>query len=159
MLRNFYKSILFFILNLIPKFNYFDNIRGLIFILLGVKSKKNFKVGSNAFIFSPEKLTVGKNCYIGVMSYLGNGYIEIGDDVLIGNNVSILPSNHQKDNQKPYRFGTPEFKKIVIEKGSWLCAQSIITAGVKISENSKIAAGSIMLKSNKDKKFIKGRYK
>lgn len=159
MLRNFYKSILFLILNFIPKFNYFDNARGHIFTLLGVKSGKNFKVGSNAFIFSPEKLIVGKNCYIGVMSYLGNGYIEIRDDVLIGNSVSILPSNHQKDSKKPYRFGKSEFKKIEIGSGSWLCANSIITAGVKISKNSKIAAGSIMLKSNKDEKFIKGLYK
>ena len=104
-------------------------------------------------------MTVGKNCYIGVMTYLGNGYIEIGDDVLIGNNVSILPSNHQKDSQNSYRFGKPVFEKIEIGSRSWLCAHSIITAGVKISENSKIAAGSIMLKSNKDEKFIKGLYK
>ena len=159
MLTKFYKSFLYIILEFVPKFNLFDKLRGYLFILLGVKCKKNFKVGSNAFIFSPEKMTVGRNCYIGVMSYLGNGIIEIGDDVLIGNNVSILPSNHQKDEQMSYRFGKPEFKKIRIGSGSWLCANSIITAGVEISDNSKIAAGSIILKSNKNEKFIKGLYK
>jgi len=159
MLTKFYKSLLIFILNLIPKFNLFDKVRGYIFILLGVKSGKNFKVGSNAFIFSPEKMTVGDNCYVGVMSYLGNGYIEIGDDVLIGNNVSILPSNHQKDELHSYRFSKPEFKKIKIGSGSWLCAQSIITVGVQISENTKVAAGTIVLKNNEDEKLIRGLYK
>lgn len=157
---NFFKKILIHsIINLLPKYNLFDKARGFFFILLGVKAGKNFKVGSNVLIFSPEKLIVEDNCYIGVMSYLGNGYIKIGNNVLIGNHVSILPSNHSSKGSDNFRFGEIDQKQINISDDCWICAQSIITAGVTISEKTLVAAGTKVLRSNKDDKFIKNIYK
>jgi len=159
MLNNLKKTLLYFLISLLPKFHKFDRLRGSLYILLGVKAGKNFKVGSNAFIFSPDKLTVGDNCYVGVMTYLGTGNIGIGNNVLIGNNVNILPSNHTDIGSGNFRFGQIDNKGIVIGNNCWLCAQSIIVAGVNISDNTKIAAGTIVLKSNAEQKFLKNIYK
>ncbi len=155
MLRSFYKILLIFIIDLIPKFRSLDKVRGYFYVLLGVNTGKNFKVASNVFIYSPQSLDVGDNCYIGVSSYLGNGEIFLGNNVLIGNNVSILPSNHTFDNSTGYRFSKPEFKKISIEDNVWICSNCIIVAGVTISKNSVVTAGTTVLKDNDQNKFIK----
>tara|TARA_Y100001970_G_C14055996_1_gene761579 strand:- start:365 stop:844 length:480 start_codon:yes stop_codon:yes gene_type:complete len=159
MIKTAYKSTIILLINLLPKINSFDSLRGTLYNLLGVKSGKNFKVGSNAFIFSPESLIVGDNCYIGVMTYVGSGNIKMGDNVLIGNHVSILPSNHTDREKGNFRFGRMENKGITIGNNCWLCAQSIIIAGVSISDNTKVAAGTVVLKSNYENKFLKNIFK
>ena len=155
MLKNLYKIFLLFIIDLLPKIRFLDKQRGYIYILLGANAGKNFKVASNVFIYSPQLLKVGDNCYIGVSSYLGNGEIALGNNVLIGNNVSILPSNHKFENATGYRFTKSDFKKISIDDNVWVCSNCIIVAGVKISKNSKISAGTTVLKDNDENKFLK----
>jgi maltose O-acetyltransferase len=105
----------------------------------------NFKIASNVFIFNPNELTVGDHVYIGFNSYLGQGEIELENEVLIGNFVSITASNHLSKNSS-YRFGGYEAKKILIKKGAWLAAQSSILAGVTVGFGAVVAAGSVVTK-------------
>lgn len=106
---------------------------------------KNFKVGSQAFIFNPNELLVGNDVYIGFNSYLGQGEIILKDEVLIGNFVSITASNHLLKNDS-FRFGGFESKPIIIGKGSWIGAHTSIVAGVIIGDCTLIAAGSVVTK-------------
>lgn len=115
----------------------------------------NFKVGSQAFIYNPNNLIVGDNVYIGFNTYLGQGEIELDDEVLIGNFVSITASNHLRK-KSSYRFGGFEVKKITIGCGTWIAAHSCITAGVKIGSGSLVAAGSVVTKSFGDNLIIGG---
>ena len=105
----------------------------------------NFKIASNVFIFNPNELKVGNDVYIGFNSYLGQGEIELEDEVLIGNFVSITASNHLSKNNS-YRFGGYEAKKILIKKGAWLAANSSILAGVTVGSGALVAAGSVVTK-------------
>lgn len=115
----------------------------------------NFKVGSQAYIFNPNGLSVGNHVYIGFNSYLGQGEIELDDEVLIGNFVSITASNHLiKGNS--FRFGGFKADPIKIGKGSWIGAQSAITAGVTIGKSCLIAAGSIVTKHVGDNTVVGG---
>src|SRR5690606_7593637 len=107
---------------------------------------KNFKLGSQAYIFNPNGLEVGDNVYIGFNTYLGQGEIKLEDEVLIGNFVSITASNHLiKGNS--FRFGGFRAEPIVVGKGTWIGAQSAITAGITIGNSCLIAAGSVVTKS------------
>ena len=104
---------------------------------------KNFKLGYGAFIFNPNQLAVGNDVYIGVMSYIGNGNADLDDEVLIGNHVSITPSNHTaKDGS--YRFGIPDSGEICIGKGVWLGAHVCVVSNVTICAGALIAAGSVV---------------
>ncbi len=116
---------------------------------------ENFKVGTQAFIYNPNGLSVGNHVYIGFNSYLGQGEIEMGDEVLIGNFVSITASNHLRK-EGSYRFGGYEPKKIVIGSGVWIAAHACIMAGVKVGKGSVIAAGSVLTKSVSENKVIGG---
>jgi len=119
------------------------------------KCGSNFKVGEGAFIYSPDRLEVGDNVYIGYCSYLGNGSIFLDNEVLIGNHVSITPANHLNKNGS-YRFGGSEYSEIRIGKGTWIAAHSCITAGVHIGTGSLVAAGAVVTKSFPDNVIIAG---
>ena len=116
---------------------------------------ENFKVASQAFIFNPNGLSVGNHVYIGFGSYLGQGEIDLSDEVLIGNFVSITASNHLiKDDS--FRFGGYKEERITIGKGTWIGSQTSITAGVEIGCSCLIASGAIVTKSFSDGLIIGG---
>lgn len=116
---------------------------------------KNFKVGAQAFIFNPNGLTVGDDVYIGFNSYLGQGEINLEDEVLIGNFVSLTASNHLLKGDS-FRFGGYQAEQITIGKGSWIGSQSSIMAGVHIGKTSLVASGSVVTKSFKNGGLVIG---
>jgi len=132
-----------------------DRARGKLYEPFLKSVGKNFKIGSQAFIFNPNGLSVGDNVYIGFNSYLGQGEIILDDEVLIGNFVSLTASNHlMKD--RSYRFGGFSAKPISIGKGSWLGSHSSVLAGVSIGGSCLIASGAIVTKTFGDGLLIAG---
>lgn len=110
---------------------------------------ENFKLGSQAFIFNPNGLIVGDHVYIGFNSYIGQGEVELKDEVLIGNFVSITASNHLMKGDS-FRFGGFKAEKIIVGQGTWIAAHASITAGVEIGNSCLVAAGAIVTKSIKE---------
>lgn len=74
--------------------------------------------------------------------------IKIEDDVLVGPGVHMYVINHSFSNREVpiYYQGHDEAKSIVLEKGCWVGANSIILPGLTIGMNSVVAAGSIVTK-------------
>ena len=132
-----------------------DSDRGKLYQKYLKSCGKNFKIAEQAFIYSPEKLVVGDNVYIGFSTYLGNGDIHLDDEVLIGNHVSITAANHLRSNGS-FRFGGSETKSIKVGAGTWIAAHSCITAGVSIGRGCLVAAGSIVTKNFGDNLLIAG---
>jgi maltose O-acetyltransferase len=151
----FYNILINIIKIFIPNDPSADKLRGILYKPLMKKCGKNFKVATGAYIYSPSKLSVGDNVYIGFSSYLGNGEIILEDEVLIGNFVSITPSNHSIKFGS-FRFGKPEFKPIIIRRGSWLAAHSCVLAGVEIGAGSLIAAGAVVTHDVSEKTIVTG---
>ncbi len=123
-----------------------DALRGLLYRPFLQSCGRNFKIASRAFIYNPAQLSVGDNVYIGFNSYLGQGQIDLKDEVLIGNFVSITASNHRKKNTS-YRFGGFTGAPIIIEQGAWLAAHCSITSGVHIGQGALVAAGAVVTKN------------
>lgn len=76
--------------------------------------------------------------------------IQIGDDVMIAANVSILDSDFHVIFPPEGRLTNPGYEfdqDIKIQKNVWIGTRSIILKGVSIGENSVIAAGSVVTKS------------
>ena len=140
---------------LIPDGPLGDRARGKLYEPYLKSYGKNFKMGSQAFIFNPNGLEVGNDVYIGFNSYLGQGEVKLEDEVLIGNFVSITASNHLIKGDS-FRFGGYKAESITIGRGSWIGAQSAITAGVSIGKSCLVAAGSIVTKSVNDSMVVGG---
>ncbi|VWD54632.1 transferase [Burkholderia lata] len=87
------------------------------------------KLGRNVF--------VNQNC-----TFYDLGGLEIGDDVMIGPNVSLITSGHPVEPSKRRDFVVA--KPIVIERNVWIGAGATIIGGVTVGENSVVAAGAVV---------------
>lgn len=79
--------------------------------------------------------------------------IYIGDYVIFGPGVTIITGDHRKDVAGRHISELTDSEKlseddqdVVIEKGAWIGANVTILKGVRIGEDSVIAAGSVVTK-------------
>jgi len=107
------------------------------------------------------KIQIGNNVYVGGGSSISSAdSVEIGDDVLISYKVFIMDhdshsvrySVRKNDLQNWWHHGGHDWSNIrsgpvVIEKGAWVGAGSIVLKGVTIGEGAVIGAGSVVTRS------------
>lgn len=118
---------------------------------------KNSTFGRGTVFYAPDKITIGDNVYIGKYCSLETN-IEIGNDVLIGNNVGLVGKyDHDyscigksvKDSpwigDADYSFKGKDLK-IQIENDVWIGYGAVILGGVTIGRGAIVAAGSIVTK-------------
>ncbi|MDO7881025.1 acyltransferase [Salinibacterium soli] len=91
-------------------------------------------------------ITVGSRTAIGAANFLnGAGGITIGDDCLLGPNVSVFSENHRSaDPSVPIREQGEDREPVVIGDDVWIGAGSTVLAGVTIGSGAVIAAGAVV---------------
>ncbi len=94
-------------------------------------------------------LTVGENFGCGDFCFFGcTGGIQIGNNVILGQNVRMHSSNHNFDDTSiPIKKQGINKKGIIIEDDCWIGSGVTILDGVKISSGCVIAAGTVVTKS------------
>ena len=91
-----------------------------------------------------QNIKVGKNVFINSgCCFQDQGGIEIGDGVLIGQQVVIATINHDFDPEKRENmFPAP----VKIGNRVWISAHATILSGVTVGDNSIVAAGAVVTK-------------
>lgn len=115
--------------------------------------KKLFKkCDSKTFIEAPFRcdygfnVSVGKNFYANYnLVLLDSEKITIGDNVMIGPNVSFYTVNHPLHHSDRNTY-IEQAKPITIEDNVWIGGNVVVLRGVTIGENSVIGAGSVVTK-------------
>ncbi|MTC30474.1 acyltransferase [Providencia alcalifaciens] len=111
-------------------------IRGLLYSFPMKACGKNFQVAASASIRGIQNISCGNNVYFGPNSYVFSRMsIVIHDEVLVAMNSVIIDSNHGKENNS-YRYARGRTQEIVIERGVWIAANSVVTAGSYIKEGT-----------------------
>ena len=82
------------------------------------------------------------------------GGLEIGDNVMIGPNVSLITTSHPLDPIQRRAF--IEARPIKIENDVWLAAGAMIIGGVTVGKNSVVAAGSVVTRDVPPDSFVAG---
>ncbi len=127
----------------------FDGRKSLLKKLLG-------RIGSN-IIIEPNfwcdygiNIEVGNNFYANHgLVILDAGKVEIGSNVFIGPNVSILTASHPLDPETRNK-GLETALPISIGNNVWIGAGVNILPGITIGNNSVIGAGSVVTKNIED---------
>ncbi len=132
-------------------------IRGWIYRPFLRKCGRNFQVGIGAKLEHINNIQIGDNVYIGHGSWISGirGGIILEDDVMLGPAVNMVSSNHTLVDGS-YRFGPGIGAEIRIGKGTWIAANSVVTAGVRIGESSLVAAGAVVTKDFEPGSIIGG---
>jgi maltose O-acetyltransferase len=116
---------------------------------------KGLKISSLVNIYNPSKLRVGDHVYIGHGTYVGDGDIFIGDEVVIGPFCNISGGNH-RFRSGSVRFGGYEYKSISIGRGTWIGGHASILGGVEVGSGCLVAAGAVVTKDVPDGMIVAG---
>jgi len=91
-------------------------------------------------------IKIGNNVGLGTHGWYGGaGGLEIGDDTILGNYVSVHPENHNYSQRDvPIRLQGTNHKGIKIGSGCWIGAKVTILDGAKIGDGCVVAAGAVV---------------
>ena len=120
-----------------------EAIRALFSELIGQKLDDHFLLIPPFYTVGGDEIRVGKNVFINQnCTFYDLGGLHIGDDVMIGPNVSLLTASHplNPSKRRTATIGQP----IIIERNVWIAAGATLIGGVTVGENSVVAAGSVV---------------
>ena len=124
-------------------FNEADEIRALFSELIGKKVDATFLLIPPFYTAGGDEIRVGRNVFVNQnCTFYDLGGLDIGDDVMIGPNVSIITAGHPVEPAQ--RRATTIGKPIVIERNVWIAAAATLIGGVTVGANSVVAAGSVV---------------
>lgn len=111
------------------------------------KAAKNFKVHADVDFGTGVNVEIGENSSLNRGAWIGNDTI-IGDDVMMGPDIIILSAGHHfDDTTKPMTHqGATTRRPVIIGNDVWIGTRVIILPGIKVSDHSIIAAGSVVTK-------------
>lgn len=105
-------------------------------------------IGQNVEIRCWQMLSLGNNVSIHRGCYLdASGGIEVGDDVSIAHQTSILSANHTWDDPMiPIKENPVKLESVIIQNDVWIGCGCRIMSGVTVFSRSVVAAGSVVTK-------------
>jgi acetyltransferase-like isoleucine patch superfamily enzyme len=122
-----------------------EEIRALFSELTGKKVDPRFLLIPPFYTAGGDEIRVGRNVFINQnCTFYDLGGLHLGDDVMIGPNVSLITAGHPVEpaGRRSITIGKP----IVIERNVWIAAGATVIGGVTVGEGAVIAAGSVVTK-------------
>lgn len=112
-----------------------------------ITAGKHLHIARGAMLYSyGGQIAIGSNVYVGHSTILyGHGGLVIGNDVLIGPNVVVIPSSHQFAlKELPIRLQGEHRIGIDIADDVWIGANVIIQDGCKLGKGCIVGSGSVL---------------
>jgi galactoside O-acetyltransferase len=120
-----------------------DEVRALFGQLIGGTVDDSFLLIPPFYATGGFDTRVGRNVFVNQnCTFYDLGGLDIGDDVMIGPNVSLITSGHPVEPSQRRAFVTA--RPIVIERNVWIAAGATVVGGVTVGENSVVAAGAVV---------------
>ncbi len=126
-------------------FDDMGEVRALFSELIGQLLDESFILIPPFFTAGGDEIRLGRNVFINQnCTFYDLGGLHIGDDVMIGPNVTLMTTGHPLDPSQ--RRSVTTGRRIVIERIVWIAAGATIIGGVTVGENAVVAAGSVVTK-------------
>ena len=122
-----------------------DEVRTLFGELIGKPMDAGFLLIPPFYATGGADMRIGRNVFVNQnCTFYDLGGLDIGDDVMIGPNVSLITSGHPIEPSR--RRDAVVARPIVIGRNVWIGAGATVIGGVTVGENAVIAAGSVVTK-------------
>jgi maltose O-acetyltransferase len=105
----------------------------------GVNVEHGAEFGTGKGIVLHDRACLGVRAQV-----LGNGGLEVGRDVMMGPDVTIITQDHKPTSDGRY-FGY-ERGKVTLEDDSWIGARAVILKGVTVGRSAIVAAGAVVVR-------------
>jgi putative colanic acid biosynthesis acetyltransferase WcaF len=132
-------DLMFFRSGLMP----FSNILVSLLRIFGSTIGKDVRIKPHIRIKYPWKLSIGDHSWLGNCTIENLDQVTIGKHVCVSQGAVILTGNHNY-NEKKFSLFT---KKVTLEDGVWICANSVICPGVTAESHSILKVGSVANKT------------
>lgn len=107
---------------------------------------RNFQIASGVRITFSTMIDVGNDVYIAPCCWIqGIGGIALEDEVMLGPYTVLSTTNHTRLNAS-YRHGPGQRSPILMQRGSWTGAHTVVTAGTTVGAGAAVAAGAVVTK-------------
>ncbi|MBW8359997.1 MAG: acyltransferase [Weeksellaceae bacterium] len=147
MYKSILKVLLNFIIRLLPETSLFE-FKRFLYLLQGYKVGPKTRICSSARIFGAGCIEIGSNVWIGPeVMIISSSSIKIEDNVDISPRVYIGTGTHNIGDIEGRMAGKGISKDIIIKKGSWLGANSLIMPGVIVEEMNIVNSGAVVAKN------------
>lgn len=131
-----------------------EELRELFSKLIGKTVDEKFGLFPPFYADYGQNITIGKNVFINSgCCFQDQGGIEIGDNVLIGQQVVIATLNHDLLPEKRANMIPAPVK---IGNGVWIGAHATILSGVTIGNGAVVAAGAVVTKDVPENTVVGG---
>ena len=121
-----------------------EELKELFSELIGKDAGANFGIFPPFYADYGQNITVGKDVFINSgCCFQDQGGIEIGDSVLIGQQVVIATLNHDPS---PEKRANMIASPVRIGNGVWIGAHATILSGVTVGDGAIVAAGAVVTK-------------
>lgn len=131
-----------------------EEIRDLFSELIGKKVPDSFCLFPPFYSECGKNITVGENVFINACcKFQDQGGITIGNNCLIGHNVTIATLNHDFDPSKRANINP---SPVVIGNNVWIASDSTILPGITIEDGAIIGAGSVVTKNVQKNTIVAG---
>ncbi len=124
-----------------------------------ILKRRGLKIGEGSFIMKSVYFQDVFQLEVGNFSHINRGClidarggINIGDNVSVSHNVSLMTGGH--DYQSTIFAG--KFKPIVIEDYAWIGIGAIVLQGVHIGKGAVVCAGAVVVKDVGDYEIVAG---
>lgn len=129
-----------------------SNLRMDINSTLEIKNRFSVFYGADIILFKNSKLVLGSGFFNSNIKIRCHKKIEIGDDVAISHDVTIMDSDAHEGLWEGYE----KTKPIKIGNHVWIGTRVTILKGVTIGDNAIIAAGSVVTKDVPNNTIVAG---
>jgi len=130
----------------LPDFQFIMRIRGFLTRPCFFHCGRDLQIASNAMIVYTSNVSIGDHVYIAYGVWIqGVGGVTLEDEVMLAPYAVLASSDHTECNGS-YRFAAGIHEPIYIDKGAWIGAHAVITAGVTVGKGAVCAAGSVVTK-------------
>ena len=137
------------IVNLLPESKCYG-LKNTLLRLAGAKIGKNVRIYSSAHIVGNGSLEIGDDVHIGadVLIYpVFPASIHIGSHIDIAPRVTIITGTHRIDPSGEHIAGNGIAETVTISDGCWLGTASTILPGIVLPEKTIVAAGALIARN------------